>query len=107
MNRIVALISCVGVITIGGCSTKNHGRMTFLSEAEKRELTCREINLELAKVDAFLDQISENAKIDGRSVLGFLGDFGIGNAMERNAAEKSARERREQLQELKTAKNCP
>lgn len=95
------------LLLAAGCATKNHGRMVPLSGLERQELTCREIDLELAKVDAFLDQISENSEIDGRSVLGFLGDFGIGNAMERDAAEKSARERREQLLALKAAKGCP
>lgn len=98
------------VVALGasvGCSTKNHGRLTPLSDVERRELTCREIDIELAKVDAFLGQVSENSKIDGRSVLGFLGDFGIGNTMERNAAEKSARERRDELSALRVSKGCP
>lgn len=94
------------VLCATGCATKNHGRLIPLSHIEKEELTCREIDIELAKVDAFLEQVSENSNIDGRSVLGFLGDFGIGNAMERDAAEKSARERRGELLTLKTAKGC-
>lgn len=94
-------------LALSGCATKNHGRLSPLSAVEQKELTCREIDIELAKVDAFLDQVSENSNIDGRSVLGFLGDFGIGNSMERNAAEKSARQRREQLEALRLSKNCP
>jgi hypothetical protein len=107
MRLSITIGSALSLVMLCGCATKNHGRMSYVSELEKREYTCREIELELAKVDAFLDQVSENSKVDGRSVLGFLGDFGIGNSMERSAAEKSARERRAQLEELKTEKGCP
>lgn len=100
------LLAASIALSLGACSTKNHGRVAPVSEVEKRELTCREIDIEIAKVDAFLDQVAENSSIDGRSVLGFLGDFGIGNTMERNAAEKSARERREELQTLRSVKGC-
>lgn len=111
MSKCVAaaalvLLAASAALSIGACATKNHGRVAPVSEVEKRELTCREIDIEIAKVDAFLEQVAENSSIDGRSVLGFLGDFGIGNTMERNAAEKSARERRQELQTLRTAKGC-
>ncbi len=92
---------------LGGCATKNHGRVTPLSSMEKTSLQCREIDIEISKVQAFLVQISENSKIDGRSVLGFLGDFGIGNSMERSAAEESAKQRLDELTALRTERNCP
>ncbi len=105
--RIQLTLGMLVVVCASGCATKNHGRLTPLSRVEEQELTCREIDIELAKVDAFLEQITVNSEIDGRSVLGFLGDFGIGNAMERTAAEKSAYQRRDELLKLKDLKNCP
>lgn len=98
-----ALILCVG---LAGCATKNHGRLAPVSSLEKTELTCREIDIEISKVHAFLTQVSDKSQIDGRSVLGFLGDFGIGNAMERSAAEESARKRLDELTTLRAAKGC-
>ena len=40
------------------------------------------------------------------SVLGFLGDYGIGNSMERGSAERSATQRLRQLQDLRASKGC-
>lgn len=91
---------------VSGCATKRYGRAQPLSSFEESEYTCRDIQLEIHKVEAFEDQIRDNARIDGRSVLGFLGDFGIGNAMERSEAEESARMRKDDLYRLYTAKGC-
>lgn len=93
-------------LVLAGCATKRHGRAQPLSSFEGQEYTCRDIQVELAKVDAFEDQIRRESGFDGRSVLGFLGDFGIGNAMERNDAEESARVRKEQLHTLQRSKDC-
>ncbi len=38
--------------------------------------TCRDISLELSKIDAYEEQIKENSGFNGRSALGILGDFG-------------------------------
>lgn len=107
MRRSWIVGSVVLLAAVGGCATKNHGRVSPLSTMEKTSLTCREIDIEISKVQAFMVQISENSKIDGRSVLGFLGDFGIGNSMERSAAEKSAKQRLDELTALRTERNCP
>ena len=89
-----------------GCATKRYGRQTELGAVEKTELTCREIDIELSKVREFQNQVNKDG-FDGRDVMGILGDFGIGNAMERNDAMKSAELRLQQLQDLRKAKNCP
>jgi len=89
-----------------GCATKRYGRQTELAAVEKTELTCREIDIELSKVREFQDQINKDG-FDGRDVLGILGDFGIGNAMERSDALKSAERRLQQLQDLRKVRNCP
>jgi hypothetical protein len=106
--KVMIFVAVLGMAcAIGGCATKNHGRVTPLSSMEKTSLNCREIDIEISKVQSFMTQISTNSEIDGRSVLGFLGDFGIGNAMERSAAEKSAKQRLEELNALRVERNCP
>ena len=92
--------------SLAGCATKNYGRQGELTDFERQNLTCREIVLEQAKVQGYLTQIDKESEFDGRSVLSFLGDFGIGNLMEKNAAVKAANSRSAQLQNLSTAKNC-
>lgn len=89
-----------------GCATKRYGRMTSLTFTEKNLYDCRDIELEISKVEKFILEVNEGGDIDLRSVAGFLGDFGIGNAMEKNEAIKSAYERLLELKQLKTEKDC-
>jgi hypothetical protein len=98
MFRIVVPLLAAFVL-LGGCATKRYGRMPSLTTAEGRLLSCNEIEREIAKTRAFIDDI-EATGFDGRDVLGILGDFGIGNAMERSDAIKSGRERLEALEQL-------
>lgn len=104
MKKIVIAVSLL--IVLAGCATKNYGRSGNLTAFEQQTLTCREIELEEAKTQGFLDHINSESQFDGRSVLSFLGDFGIGNVMEKNSAVKSANDRLHQLSGLKAARNC-
>ena len=103
--RAVVMVA-IAAVAISGCATKRYGRAQPVSGVEGQFYTCREIELEIAKVEAFRQQIAEGAKVDWRSVAGFLGDYGIGNAMEKSAAEKSATERMNQLMTLRAQKGC-
>lgn len=98
-----AMVLAVGA---SGCATKRYGRLTDVSGVEQTEMTCREVRLEKAKVEAFRLQVANGAKIDWRSVAGFLGDYGIGNAMEKTDAEKSATRRMMQLDTMYAQKRC-
>lgn len=69
-------------------------------------MSCREIDLESAKVHGYLEHVEKESQFDGRSVLSFLGDFGIGNLMEKDAAVAAANKRLNQLQQAKLTKNC-
>ncbi len=104
MNRTMTM--ALIVLSLSGCATKRYGRLTPLSGAEMTTYTCREIAIELAKVEAFEDSIKTGSQTNVASVAGFLGDFGIGNSMEKGSAEKSAVERRQQLRKLESEKGC-
>lgn len=91
---------------LAGCATKHYGRQGTLTSYESTSLSCKEINLELAKIDGFKEQVEKESQFSGRSVLSFLGDFGVGNVMEKNAAIKSADDRRAMLISLQASKNC-
>lgn len=91
---------------LSGCATKRYGRLQPVSETEAKLYTCKDIELELAKVTAFRDQVAEADDLNGASVAAFLGDFGIGNAMEHSAALDTANEREKQLRDLKAQKDC-
>lgn len=89
-----------------GCATKRYGRMQPVNTFERQNMDCYDIDLEIARSREFIDQI-EATKFGGRDVLAILGDFGIGNMMERSAAIKSGKERLEELENLRVSKACP
>lgn len=93
-------------ILLSGCATKHYGRQPELTSFEENTLTCREMDLEIAKANGFLQTVDDESSFDGRSVLSFLGDFGVGNVMEKNSAVDSANNRLEQLNKLKKQKQC-
>lgn len=94
-------------LVLAGCATQRFGRLSPLSEVEKQTLTCREVAIEIAKAEEFLFQ-TRRTRNDTNSahVLGFLGDFGIGNVMEGDAAELSGNIRLKELKDLSVRKSC-
>ncbi len=109
-SKQVALAGITAVLTFalvaGGCATKRYGRMQAVSEVEKQTYTCEDIEIEMAKVAEFRKQIEEGSEINAASVGAFLADFGVGNAMEKNAAEETATAREADLMALKAEKGC-
>jgi hypothetical protein len=69
-------------------------------------MTCREIDLDIAHTQGFMSEVKDESRFGGKDVLAFLGDFGIGNHMEKSAALDSANKRLGQLKELRAAKQC-
>lgn len=96
----------IAACLVTGCATKRYGRLEPLTGAERAMYTCRDIDLEIAKVQAFETQVKEGAQFNIASVLGILGDFGIGNSMERGAAEASTARRLQDLNDLKMQRGC-
>lgn len=96
----------LAALALAGCSTKNYGRQGAVSDFERQTMTCREIDLDTAKVHGYLAQIEKESEFDVRSVFSFLGDFGIGNTLEKNAAIKAANARLSQLHALRHSQSC-
>lgn len=86
---------CSFVATLmSSCATQRYGRMQNVSEAERSYLTCEQIEIETEKANAFIREVAAtNSEFTGRDVLGFLGDFGIGNHMEFSDAVESGQRR--------------
>lgn len=104
--KVVAIAGALLVTSVSGCATKRYGRLQPLTGYETLNYSCEQIRIELSKVDAFDRQVEQQAKFSGMSVASFLGDFGIGNVMERNEAKRTSIERRSQLQSAFAAKRC-
>lgn len=101
----VLVLTSVSIL-LSGCATKHYGRQPELTSFEESTLSCREMDLEIAKVEGFLQTVDDESSFDGRSVLSFLGDFGIGNVLEKNSAVDSANKRLDQLKDLRFKKQC-
>ena len=101
------LVFIVIMLFTVGCATKWYGRLQPLTGEETGAYSCEDIKLELSKIDAFELQVAEGAEFSALSVFSFLGDFGIGNTIEKNAAIKTAKERRVQLNDMSASKGCP
>lgn len=101
-----AIVAGLCLLALQGCATKNYGRQGTLTDFEKQTMSCRELELEQAKVHGFLQHVDKESEFDGRSILSFLGDFGIGNLIEKENAVKSANDRYVQLQNTAYQRGC-
>lgn len=100
------LITVAALAALAGCATKRYPVATPLSQAEANAMTCRELSLELAETESVQAKIADTADTDWRSAAGFLGDFGIGNAMAKSEAEKALSDRRTSILNAMSAKGC-
>ncbi len=75
-----------------------------VTSEESAALDCAAIKQEIAKTHSIQNEIETTGQFDGRTVLGALGDFGIGNGMAKSEARKKAQARLQQLESLKTIK---
>lgn len=104
--RAILVAAAVAAVGLSACATKRYPIATPLGPAEVSAMTCRELDLELIRADEVRKQISDTAQVDWRSVAGFLGDYGIGNAMAKNDAEKAINNRVESIRTAKAQKGC-
>lgn len=105
MKILVGALVGAGLLTTA-CATKRYPIATELSAVEQEALTCRELAIELAKTDEVDAKITDTATTDWRSVAGFLGDYGIGNAMAKSEASKALSERRMSIKAAQVRKGC-
>jgi hypothetical protein len=103
---ILACLLISAVSLSAACATKRYPMATPLGSAERAAMNCRELELELIRSEEVKKQIVNTAEMDWRSVAGFLGDYGIGNAMAKNDAEKALSNRIESIRVAQIQKDC-
>jgi len=106
MRRASIFSVSVLAVALTGCVTKQYGRQAELADTEKQRLDCPAIDQEVVKLDRYVDWVNKKSEYDGWDVLAILGDFGVGNAIERGEALKAAELRKHQLVALGTQKAC-
>ena len=104
LHMLGALV--VAASTLSACATKQYPIATELSSTETHLMGCRELVLEDARTEEIQLKINETATTNWRSVAGFLGDYGIGNAMAKSDAEKALSQRRISIKSAMARKNC-
>lgn len=102
MNKLALII--FGVIALSGCATKQYQQAPAVTNEEASSFDCKALKQEIAKAHSVQEEIRRTGDFDGRTVLGFLGDFGIGNGIAKSEATKKAQLRLEQLESLRSAK---
>ncbi|MEH4929657.1 hypothetical protein [Enterobacter cloacae] len=91
-------------LMISGCATKQYPQVSKLTAEESDVMDCATVRIETAKMQSLKHQIDETGQFDEKTVLGFLGDLGIGNGMAKNDARKKVEHRLTQLEALKKGK---
>lgn len=97
----------IGLCLVGlqGCATKNFGTQAPLTDFERQSLTCREIQIEQAKVQGFRAKIEgQSVRLDARDFVPW--NFGIGNHIAYSEAVDSADQRAQQLEAAAIEKGC-
>lgn len=100
------IVVTVVVFTITSCATKRYPIAAPMSSAETSLMTCQNLELELIRTEQVENKINQTSNFDMKTVLGFLGDFGIGNAMAKNEALSALSERRETIREAQISRGC-
>ncbi|MDF3917523.1 hypothetical protein P3W43_01495 [Salinicola salarius] len=101
--KLILLVAAM-TAALAGCATKQYPQAAPVSADEASYMDCQSVNREIAEVKSQQAQIDETGSFDGRTVLGVLGDFGIGNGMAKSDARKAAKARLNQLETLKVSK---
>jgi hypothetical protein len=106
MNVKLTLLIAFAAIALNACATKRYPIATPISPAEASLMTCENFELELLRTDQVERQINETGEFDGKTILGFLGDFGIGNGMAKSEAQTAIEVRRNTIREAQVTKGC-
>ncbi len=100
MHKPVTLIA----LLLSCCALKQYPQSANVSDAEAQTYDCAALNHEIGKSQSVQQQIGKTGEFDALTVLGFVGDFGIGNGIAKASASSKATARLEQLQKLQSVR---
>lgn len=102
MLKSVCLL--VSTVLLSGCALKQYPSSPPVSEVQATTLDCAGVETAIANQDQVQAKIDKTGEFDGLTVLGVIGDFGIGNGVAKGLAQKHADERMSQLRALQQTK---
>ncbi|WP_338556113.1 hypothetical protein [Erwinia sp. E_sp_B04_7] len=102
-------ITCVLAVSIllSGCALKQYPSSPPVSEVQATTLDCQGVEAEIASQNQVQAKIDKTGEFDGLTVLGVIGDFGIGNGVAKSLAQKHANQRMSQLKALEQSRCQP
>lgn len=103
MKKIAVIIPFA--LLLSACATKQYPQAVSISVEESSLMDCRDIKKEIAITRSIEQDIEKTGEFDGKTVLGFLGDFGIGNGIAKGDAREKVSARLGQLMRLQE-NNC-
>ncbi|KJV28523.1 hypothetical protein [Pantoea sp. SM3] len=92
------------MLLLSGCALKQYPQSPKVSDEEAQTYNCAALDQEIAKSHSVQQQIDKTDEFDALTVIGFIGDFGIGNGIAKASANKHATARLNQLEQLKTVR---
>lgn len=92
------------LLLLSGCALKQYPQSPNVSDEEAQTYNCAALDQEIAKTHSVQQQIDKTGEFDALTVIGFLGDFGIGNGIAKASANKHASTRLAELEKLKTVR---
>lgn len=94
-------------LLLAGCATERYGRVQHVGPTEQAQLSCEQIDVELGKTADFLHQtFAAKEPVSAADALAWMGDLGIGNSLEYEAALKSGQTRCTELVQLRIIRQC-
>jgi len=97
-------IAALLALALTGCATKRYPQAAAVTPQETATLDCSSLDQELVKAHGVQTDIDATGQFDALTVLGFVGDFGLGNGIAKYRASQKAERRLNQLESLKAAK---
>lgn len=92
------------VLLLSACATKQYPQAPAVTDEEAVSLDCQALEREIVRTHAIQKEIKQTSGFDFRTVMGFMGDFGIGNGIARRTASEKAKSRLSQLEALRDVK---
>ncbi len=92
------------ILLLSGCALKQYPQSPKVSDEEAQTYNCAALDQEIAKSHSVQQQIDKTGEFDALTVIGFIGDFGIGNGIAKASANKHATVRLNELEQLKAAR---
>ena len=105
IHKMKKIFLCVlGALALSGCATKQYPQVPSVTSEESSLMTCDDVKLEIAKTRSLQREIEITGDFDERTILGAIGDLGIGNGIAKSDAQEKGARRLQQLQSLETVK---